>query len=317
MSEYNASYFPSPEFKKRVLLKEINEFEYGREKAEEFMPIFNALVKKYDIVMPLVHETFLDKWYFETAKKEILYVSSLIDKLDNSTVKGLLRVILSRTMRSCRATTHSDLATLIEPIYSTYYCAKHKKICKPLFSIVKWWKTYAKDTAVRLQDFDKLRTKTRQICFSGNSANINIADMIHSHDQELARCYDGQKIKGIFSSPPYVGLIDYHAQHAYAYELFGFERKDNDEIGAMFMGNNSAAQEKYVQGIASVLLNCKKYLAEDYEVFLVANDKNNLYPKIAKLAQMKIIAEFKRPVLNRTEKDKNAYCEMIFRMKEE
>ena len=29
-----------------------------------------------------------------------------------------------------------------------------------------------------------------------------------------------QKIRGIFSSPPYIGQIDYHEQHAYAYDLF-------------------------------------------------------------------------------------------------
>jgi hypothetical protein len=27
-----------------------------------------------------------------------------------------------------------------------------------------------------------------------------------------------------------VGLIDYHEQHAYAYEIFGFDRKDELEI---------------------------------------------------------------------------------------
>jgi len=43
-----------------------------------------------------------------------------------------------------------------------------------------------------------------------------------------------KKIKGIFSSPPYVGLIDYHEQHAYAYDLFGFDRKDELEIGRLY-----------------------------------------------------------------------------------
>jgi len=59
-------------------------------------------------------------------------------------------------MRSCRATTHADLATLVEPVTTPYYCAKHGKICKPLFSILKWWETYSKDTVKRLAQFDKL-----------------------------------------------------------------------------------------------------------------------------------------------------------------
>lgn len=59
-------------------------------------------------------------------------------------MKNIVRIILSRTMRSCRATTHSDLGTLLKPVNSTYYCRKHYKICKPVFSINKWWKVYAK-----------------------------------------------------------------------------------------------------------------------------------------------------------------------------
>lgn len=41
------------------------------------------------------------------------------------------------------------------------------------------------------------------------------------------------------------------------------------------------------------------------------------YPEIASLAQMKIVNLFKRPVLNRAEKDRsNAYVEVIFHLKE-
>jgi hypothetical protein len=112
-----------------------------------------------------------------------------------------------------------------------------------------------------------------------------------------------------------VGLIDYHEQHAYAYDLFGFERKDELEIGPLFKGQGKEARESYVEGIAQVLINCKKYLVEDYNVFLVANDKYNLYPTISEKAGMKIVNQFKRPVLNRTEKDKGAYAEIIFHLK--
>ena len=94
------------------------------------------------------------------------------------------------------------------------------------------------------------------------------------------------------------------------------ERRDEYEIGSMQKGHTQAAQQKYVNDIAAVLLNCKKCFAEDYEVFIVANDKFGLYTRIAEKAGMEIVEQFKRPVLNRTEKDKNAYSETIFRMKE-
>jgi len=65
------------------------------------------------------------------------------------------------------------------------------------------------------------------------------------------------------------------------------------------------------------LLNCKKFLQDDYDIFLVANDKFDIYPKIADLASMEIVDKFKRPVLNRVEKDRNgAYSETTFHLKE-
>jgi hypothetical protein len=47
----------------------------------------------------------------------------------------------------------------------------------------------------------------------------------------------------------------------------------------------------------------------------VANDKFNVYPVIAERSGMKIVNLFKRPVLNRTERDKAAYSETIFHLK--
>jgi len=54
----------------------------------------------------------------------------------------------------------------------------------------------------------------------------------------------------------------------------------------------------------------------NYDIFLVANDKYGLYPKISELAGMKIVNQYKRPVLNRVEKDRSAYAEIIFHLKE-
>ncbi|HCW88353.1 TPA: restriction endonuclease subunit M, partial [Candidatus Nomurabacteria bacterium] len=126
-----------------------------------------------------------------------------------------------------------------------------------------------------------------------------------------------QKINGIFSSPPYVGQIDYHEQHAYAYDLFGFERRDELEIGPLYKGQGADARASYVEGISKVLLNCRKFLTDDFDVFLVANDKYNLYPTIAEQVGMKIVNQFRRPVLNRTERDKSPYSEIIFHLKNE
>ncbi len=222
----------------------------------------------------------MDKWFVAPVREEIEFVSNAIEKVESAEIRDVLTVILSRTVRSCRATTHADLATLVEPVTTTYYCAKHGKICKPLFTIVGWWERYAADTVKRLAEFDRLRTETFQICLNGDSTEIDIFAELEKHNKPLAELAETQKIRGIFSSPPYVGLIDYHEQHAYAYDLFGYERRDAQEIGALAKKQSKQAQADYAKGIAAVLRNARKFLAEDFDIFLVANDKYNLYPHL-------------------------------------
>lgn len=313
---FNNTYFPSPEFRFKVQRKLINEEKYGKEKETEFLSTYYELIKKYKIQLKQNgNKNFLDKWFLHPVRQEIDFVIELVNQIGNPATKRVIQVILSRTIRSCRATTHADLGTLIEPVSATYYCAKHGKVCKPLFSILSWWERYSKDTVERLVKFDKLRTKTQQYCIVDDSRNVNIMTKLESEQPEFAETVRSKKIKGIFSSPPYVGLIDYHEQHAYAYELFGFHRQDDLEIGAMNKGQGKEARGSYVQGISDALTNSKKFLTDDYSVFLVANDKFNIYPVIAERSGMKIVNQFKRPVLNRTERDKAAYSETIFHLK--
>jgi len=316
LNKYNNKFFPSPEFKIQVRKKEIDEKSHAAKHEAIVLKKYNEVISLYDIKLKQKKsERFLDKWFIESVREEIDFVSEQIKRVKSKEIHDVLTVILSRTIRSCRATTHADLATLVEPVTTTYYCAKHGKICKPLFTIVSWWERYSADTVKRLAQFDNLRTDTQQICLNGDSTNIDILTELKKKNKDLAKLAKTQKIRGIFSSPPYVGLIDYHEQHAYAYDLFGFERRDAQEIGAMHKKQSRQAQADYAKGIANVLNNCRRFLAEDFDVFLVANDKYNLYPQIAEDAKMQIVNQYKRPVLNRTEKDKGAYSEIIFHLK--
>lgn len=318
LAKFNATYFPSPEYKWQVRKGEIDEDSYTAEKEKEFLEVYNRLVKKYHIKVKQDRaDTFMDKWFLYPVREEIELLAEEIQKITEPDIKNVLTIVLSRTARSCRATTHADLATLKEPYTATYYCKKHGKICKPIFSILGWWKRYAYDTLNRLKEFDRLRTKTFQVCLVGDSRTIDICKEIKRQLPEFAELLIREKIKGIFSSPPYVGLIDYHEQHAYAYEIFGFERRDEEEIGPLYKGQGEEARQSYVEGIAAVLRNCKQYLQKNYDIFLVANDKFNLYPAIANLSGMKIVNEFRRPVLCRVEKDRETpYSESIFHLKE-
>ena len=315
---FNKKHFPSPEFKIKVRNKELNEQMYTKEKANIFLKKYETLCQKYNIdPTEKTTDSFFEKWYLLPIKKEIRFISSYLKQVKNPITKRILTIVLSRTIRSCRATTHADLATLKKPIRQTYYCRKHGKICKPLFSILSWWKRYTKDTSQRLREFEKLKTSTFQTCLQGDSRNIDIISVMQKKNKPFANLTEKQKIKGIFSSPPYVGLIDYHEQHAYAYDLFGFERNDNLEIGPLYKGQGREARDSYIEGIAQVLNNSKRFLQAGYDAFLVANDKYCMYPIIAEKSGMQIVNQYKRPVLNRTEKDKSVYAEIIFHLKEQ
>jgi hypothetical protein len=247
-------------------------------------------------------------------RDEIDFVCNLIEKIMDNGGRNIARIILSRTMRSYRATRHADLATIYEPVTALYYCSKYGKICKPIFSIIKWWESYSKNTVKRLIEFNSLRTQTYQICLSGNSRNINLTERLRGnpdfHSMPLKN-----EIAGILSSPPYIGLIGYHGQHAYAYDIFGFIRNDNFEIGNLFKGKGKVSCDGYIEGISAVLKNAKAYLVDNYNVFLVANDKFNMYPIIAQNAGIKIVNQYHSTVLDRTEKGKSAYSEIIFHMR--
>lgn len=316
MADFNNEYFPSPQFKYNVQRGRINENQFAAEKEREFLKIYNNLVKQYDIELNnFSAKNFLDKWYIKNIRKEINFAFEQIKQIKDIKNKKILAVILSRTIRSCRATTHSDLATLKEPQATTYYCWKHKKICKPLFSIKTWFDRYAVDTLYRLKTFAQLKTNSHYVVIPADSRVVNIFKEVEKRNKRFSDILQKQKIRGIFTSPPYVGQIDYHEQHAYAYDLFGFERKDELEIGPLYKGQGMEARKSYVEGISNVLLNCKQYLTDDFDIFLVANDKYNLYPAIAKQIGMQIVNQFKRPVLNRTERDKSPYSEIIFHIK--
>lgn len=318
LTEFNNQYFPVF-FKHQIRSGEINQKQYGAEKEAAFLEIYYKLVTEYqiDTQMPVDSDRFMKQWYLPGIRDEIDFVHNETRKIEDISTQKALMLILSRTIRSCRATTHADLGTLRKPVTTTYYCRKHGKICKPLFSILSWWERYYKDSVQRWVEFGRLKTDTFQHCLTGDSRTINIFAMLKHANLQFADLAQRQRIKGIFTSPPYIGLINYHEQHAYAYDLFGFKRLDELEIGPLFKGKGREARESYVHGVAEVFKNCKRFLANDYDVFVVANDKFNMYPTIAEIAGMHIVNKHKRPVLNRTEKNRgSAYSETIFHLKE-
>lgn len=292
--------------------------EYSASCLAEFLQIWQAYVSRFAIQLRQERDDgFLARWYSLPIRNEIEFLHEEIMNEADIVIRNALLLALTRTLRSCRATTHADLATLKEPVFEPYYCRKHSKICKPILTATKWWERYALDSVSRIAEFRSLRTPTHQVCITGDARSVCIESALRQHEADFANFLDKQGIRGIFSSPPYVGLIDYHEQHAYAYELLGLHRRDKNEIGPKAGGQGRTARQEYVEAISSVLLNCRRYLISDYDVFLVANDKWDLYPSIAQRGRMEIIKRYERPVLFRTEKNRNSpYSETIFHLKE-
>jgi len=254
---------------------------------------FDSEIKRFE-----TDSEYLKTWFSNRALQEILFYRSTIRDYKN---QDILKIILSRSTRSARLIPHYDLARPKKPVREPYWCIKHKRICTPIDEALKFINRYSWDTIKRIKQFDKMRTKASMKIYQGDARIIKLSS--------------NSKIDGIFTSPPYVGVIDYHEQHRYAYELFNFPRQDELEIGPASKGQNGNAKKEYQQGISEVFKNVSKYLTDDAKVFVVANDKFNLYPEIGKLSGLKLMDVFHRPVLMRTERNSNKYFESIFYFK--
>lgn len=253
---------------------------------------------------------YLKTWFAPRALYEMLYYRRLISQYE---YQDLLRVVLSRAVRSSRLIPHYDLATPKAPlpVGKEYWCRKHSRMCVPIEECLAKIHAYSEDTARRLKQFDQLRSDKSITILQGDSRQIDLLKELDN--TPLA----GRKIDGIFTSPPYVGQIDYHDQHIYAYELFGIPRNDQLEIGPKKSGKGRLAQQKYIEDITAVFRNTLPALKDDAKIFVVANDRFKLYPEIAKRAGLKIVEEFHRAVTKRTQQGDDPYQETIFLMVKE
>ena len=113
LAKFNSIHFPGYDFKYKINQRNFNENKFATEKEKEFLPIYQKLLKKYSIKLKQKEaSSFLDIWFIENVRCEIDHVFKTIKQERDVKTRKILALILSRTIRSCRATTHSDLATL-------------------------------------------------------------------------------------------------------------------------------------------------------------------------------------------------------------
>ncbi len=237
---------------------------------------------------------YLRTWYAPKALAELITFRSLILS-GGYRYQGLLQIILTRAARSARLTTHFDLDSPKRPQDAPYYCYKHSRTCQPTQEAYKFLARYTKDTLHRLGEWQQVRTE----------ANISIC---HAD----SRYVDPPEGSGVITSPPYVGLIDYHAQHEYAYHLLGLCDNRGSEIGSAAQGASKTAILKYKEDITQVISNVMERLPRNAPIIIVASDKHSVYPDIAQRLGVYQDAVIQRAVTRRTGRRSGDFYESIF-----
>jgi hypothetical protein len=231
---------------------------------------------------PVTPAAYVKAWFAPRAAADLLFFRSLVDDYEHADV---LRVILARAARSARRTTHFDLDFPRAPQLGEYWCHKHQRVCRPIDRAAHFLRRYALDTLGRVREFSRLRRPAAT------------ATVVHGDVRELEpdRLFDG-----VITSPPYPGLIDYHEQHRYAYELLGLEDRRELELGAAAVGTSAAAVKAYADGIVASLNNIRQMLAPSAPVVIVINDRRDLYPEILERSGLEMETRYRRHVNRRT-----------------
>ena len=234
---------------------------------------------------------YLLEWFAPSALRSLLAYQA---SLSNYFYSDVLKVILSRAARSSRQTTHFDLDFPKQPQSEPYHCYKHSKICKPTVDAARFLTRYSNDTLKRIREFSTIRKNVAASIITGDTREVHFPP----HDL-------------VITSPPYVGLIDYHEQHRYAYELLGLKWKADEEIGSASRGNSNRARAAYMDAMAESFVNVKKSLSRTGQMVVIVNDKLGLYDEIRERIGLKMETRIERHVNRRTGRRSGDFYESI------
>jgi DNA modification methylase len=237
---------------------------------------------------------YLNKWFSKNVLNELLCYKYFIDNSDYI-YKDIMRIILCRTARSCRLVKHYELDFPRETQIDPYWCFKHSRTCKPTEDSFGFLQRYTNDTFKRIKEFSKIKTDASVTVEYKDSRNISIP-----------------KVNGIITSPPYVGVINYHDQHVYAYNLLDLNDLSGLEIGPAFKGTSKKAVTMYKEAMIEVFKNTLNFVERGGTIIVIANDKHDIYSTIANSIGVEVENVFLRRVTNRTGLRKGVYYESIF-----
>jgi DNA modification methylase len=257
------------------------------------LPLFqNMTVEQLD--EEIVADDYLKRWFAPQALRQLVTYRNHIFH-GNYEYQDVLKIILSRAARSARLTTHFDLDFPKQPQTEPYWCYKHSRICSPTEDALQFLARYSHDTLKRIAEFSRLRTSAAVQVFHDDSSQSSFPP-----------------INGVVTSPPYVGLIDYHEQHAYAYHLLGLHDRRDSEIGAAARGSSQKAKGRYQNDIAAVFKNALSAMPSGGRMVVVAADKAGLYEPIAHQIGVEVEHVVQRHVNRRTGRRAGEFYESVF-----
>jgi DNA methylase len=227
---------------------------------------------------------YLARWFAPRALAELL---AFRDRVPGTSYPELWRVVLSRAARSARLARHFDLDFPSEPVRGEYFCHKHRRTCRPVAEAEKFLRRYVRDAVWRVLEFAELRRSTDAVVLHGDARVLDPPGPVDL----------------VVTSPPYPGLIDYHEQHVYAFELLGLERRDDEEIGRGVAG--------YCEGVSEILARAREALVPGGRIVIVVNDRRGLYEGILADAGLRLEERTARHVNRRTGRRNGEYYEDV------
>jgi DNA methylase len=275
----------------RVKTARYNEFVLEKEIRDAVQR--QARVIAVPVECQLLGHGYIGQWFAPQAATDLLTWRAVVDDYEHADV---LRVVLARAARSARLTTHFDLDFPRSPQRTPYWCHKHRRECRPVERAEHFLRRYALDTLGRIKQFARVRTRGRA------------ARVLHGDSRDLDW---GGRFDAVVTSPPYPGLIDYHEQHRYAYELLGLDDRREQELGAAAAGTSKAALAAYEDGIVAVLRHAAEALRPGAPVLVVVNDRRDLYPAILDRAGLRLEKRLRRHVNRRTGRRAGEYFEDV------
>jgi hypothetical protein len=246
--------------------------------------VLEQTLRTAEAVAPRDGSKWLQTWFSGRALRELLAYECVASQTLGDVNWDVARIVLSRSARSARLTTHFDLDFPRKPTTKPYWCHKHKRTCRPVDEAMKFLRRYTFDTVGRLREFSTIRRNGEIVVLHADARTVELP----------------LEPTGIITSPPYPGLIDYHEQHRYAYELLGLEDRRAEEIGPATAGQSQSAVRTYVESMVGVFANARAQLPAGAPVIIVVNDSKDLYPAILEGAGLQLEERLTRHVNRRT-----------------